>query len=185
MLEEAQREKEELLDRDKKRTAMLEEQLEEYKPDYMFRDEVSKVKEELGAAKERVKQLWKMSCEQVKMYDQSLSKKDDEITRSKEQLDRSRSPRSSVRDHLSEPDLDLPCPSSPVRTVRRGKAPPVDLFTGENPEVILDDWLPSLTWPSEWNGWTPDKLLLQLAGHLRGHALQEWTKTIRRRSAKQ
>ena len=47
-------------------------------------------------------------------------------------------------------------------------------FTGENPEVRLDDWLPSLLCASTWNEWTKDELLLQLAGHLHGRALQEW-----------
>ena len=58
---------------------------------------------------------------------------------------------------------------------RKGKAPPVDLFTGEDPEVRFVDWLPTLTRASRWNEWTPEESLMQLAGHLRGHALQEWT----------
>ena len=57
---------------------------------------------------------------------------------------------------------------------RRGKAPPVDSFTGEDPEIRLEDWLPALQRASEWNGWSNADQLLQLAGHLRGRALQEW-----------
>ena len=57
---------------------------------------------------------------------------------------------------------------------RKGKAPPVDPFTGEDPEVRFVDWFPTLTWASRWNEWTPEESLMQLAGHLRGHALQEW-----------
>ena len=89
-----------------------------------------------------------MSCEQVRLHDQSLSEKNAEIARLKEQLAMSHSSLSPVRDSRSSvrsaPDLhvDLPRPSSPARVIR--KAPPVDSFTGENPEVILDDWLPSL-----------------------------------------
>ena len=30
------------------------------------------------------------------------------------------------------------------RAPRRGKAPPMDAFTGENPEVRFEDWLPTL-----------------------------------------
>lgn len=56
---------------------------------------------------------------------------------------------------------------------RRGKAPPIDPFTGENPEIRLDDWLPSLQRASRWNQWTEEEQLIQLAGHLRGRALQE------------
>ena len=57
---------------------------------------------------------------------------------------------------------------------RRGKAPPVEQFTGENPEELLDDWLPTLERAGEWNGWSRDELLMQMAGHLRSRALQEW-----------
>ena len=63
----------------------------------------------------------------------------------------------------------------PSRVQRyRGNAPPVDPFTGKDPEVRLNDWLPALTRASLWNEWTPDEALMQLAGYLRGHALQEW-----------
>ena len=57
---------------------------------------------------------------------------------------------------------------------RQGKAPPVDPFTGENDEIRFDDWLPVLKRASTWNSWTEDDLMIQLAGHLRGRALQEW-----------
>ena len=39
------------------------------------------------------------------------------------------------------------------RGPRRGKAPPVDPFTGEEPEIRLDDWLPSLKRAATWNEW--------------------------------
>ena len=57
---------------------------------------------------------------------------------------------------------------------RRGKAPPVDSFNGESQEVLFEDWLPSLHRVAEWNGWSSSETLIQLAGHLRGRALQEW-----------
>ena len=57
---------------------------------------------------------------------------------------------------------------------RKGKAPPIDQFTGENPEIRFEDWLPSLTRASRWNRWTPEEDLIQLARYLRGRALQEW-----------
>lgn len=56
-----------------------------------------------------------------------------------------------------------------------GKAPPVDPFTGEDQDSQLDDWLPALERACQWNDWTEEELLLQLAGHLRGRALQEWS----------
>ena len=57
---------------------------------------------------------------------------------------------------------------------RRGKAPPIDPFTAENIRITFDDWLPILERAAVWNEWTPEESLMQLAGHLRGRALQEW-----------
>ena len=57
----------------------------------------------------------------------------------------------------------------------KGKAPPVDPFTGDpKGEVSFDGWLPTLERAAQWNAWTEAELLLQLAGHLRGRAFQEW-----------
>lgn len=50
----------------------------------------------------------------------------------------------------------------------------MDLFSGEDEGIRLDDWLPALARASTWNGWSEEDQLLQLAGHLRGRALQEW-----------
>ena len=57
---------------------------------------------------------------------------------------------------------------------RRGKAPPVQQFTGDNSDELLDDWLPTLERAGAWNAWSQEELLMQMAGHLRGRALQEW-----------
>jgi len=56
----------------------------------------------------------------------------------------------------------------------RGKAPLLNCFSGENPEITFDDWLPSLERVSKWNEWLGEDTLIQLAGHLKGRALQEW-----------
>ena len=42
--------------------------------------------------------------------------------------------------------------SAPLR--RQGKAPPVDAFTGEHPDIRFEDWLPTLDGASLWNGWS-------------------------------
>ena len=47
-------------------------------------------------------------------------------------------------------------------------------FNGENDAIRLDDWLPALERAATWNGWSEEDRLLQLAGHLRGRAIQEW-----------
>ena len=57
---------------------------------------------------------------------------------------------------------------------RRGKAPPIDTFTAEDIRMTFDNWLPILERAAIWNEWTPEESLMQLAGHLRGRALQEW-----------
>ena len=54
-------------------------------------------------------------------------------------------------------------------------APPVKPFCGETVDLMFDDWLPALQRAAEWNQWSDDETLLQLAGHLRGGALQEWS----------
>ena len=59
----------------------------------------------------------------------------------------------------------------PSHKSKRENAPPVDSFTGD---VQLDDWLSTLLRASKWNEWAPEELLMQLTGHLRGRALQEW-----------
>jgi len=56
---------------------------------------------------------------------------------------------------------------------RKGKAPPVDLFTGEN-DVLWEDWLPTFELAATWNAWTEEEKQWQLASHLRGKAAQEW-----------
>ena len=60
-------------------------------------------------------------------------------------------------------------PSQP----RRGKAPPIDTFSGDG-SVSFEDWIPALERCSMWNAWSEEETLLQLAGHLRGRALEEW-----------
>ena len=44
-------------------------------------------------------------------------------------------------------------------------------FTGSE---LFEDWLPTLERAGHWNSWSSDEMLMQLAGHLRGRALQEW-----------
>ena len=48
------------------------------------------------------------------------------------------------------------------------------MFSEEDSENTLDDWLPALTRAADWNGWTKPELLIQLAGHLKSRARQEW-----------
>lgn len=111
---------------------------------------------------------------QLSKFDAALME-EDKIARLKEQRERARadsrhSPRSSpmLRDRESSDKEDQPAMQSVAR--QSGRARPVDAFTGER----LDDWLPALQRASQWNGWGQEELLIQLAGQLRGRALQEW-----------
>lgn len=58
-----------------------------------------------------------------------------------------------------------------IPTIRRGKAPPIEPFTGKGVDMVFEEWLPSFA----WNGWGEAEKLTQLAEHLRGKALQEWS----------
>ena len=152
-LEEAQQQCSQLnglLDAEREQNATLQEQL---KSATSTTGEVSELRDKLRAEKEKVKQLWRTSCEQVRSHDELISEKDAEIERLKRQLVGRESDKSSEStpsepsepgyDDLSVADLELPH-TPPARVQRRGKAPPINAFTGENPELTMDDWLPSL-----------------------------------------
>ena len=47
-------------------------------------------------------------------------------------------------------------------------------FSGEDPDIAFEDWLPALQRAAAWNDGRNEEKLLQLAGHMRGRALQEW-----------
>ena len=146
--------------------------------------------EEMAAAlrreKERYKRVWLLQCEQLKEHDEALALKEEEIATLREIVrtrggDPGSSPNRTEGTGGSDdtaargPDDRGSREGSPHRVRRCGRAPPVDPFTGENPEVQLDDWLPALTRASQWNTWNVEELLMQFAGHLRGRALLEWS----------
>ena len=57
---------------------------------------------------------------------------------------------------------------------RKGKALPVDPYSGDDPLLQIEDWLPGLQRAADWYIWTEEEQCLQLAGHLHSRALQEW-----------
>ena len=128
-----------------------------------------------------MKDMWKLSCEQLTEVDSTLSEKDEEIGRLNEELIRlhrsspsAGSGTSEVSEVSVEEDETVQVPCSSHSCVPHGKAPLVDPLTGEDPECHLDDWLPTLKKVADWNGWTAEDLMIQLAGQLKGTALQEW-----------
>ena len=112
---------------------------------------LDRLESQLEDEKVRFRELWRTNCQCLAEYDAMVTAKDKEIEELEQQL-RGRSgtspPPGSVE---SEPHLPsgggAPGTEEPAHTVvpcmRRGKAPPVDSFTGEDLEVRLDDWLPS------------------------------------------
>ena len=53
----------------------------------------------------------------------------------------------------------------------QARLPPVDVFTGESPDILWEDWLPMFYRAAQW---TEEEILMQLPGYLRKRALQEW-----------
>ena len=144
-------------------------------------EEVKKVSDKLKREAESMSEMWRMNCAQVTGFDEAITAKDSEIVRLKARI-------SELEARRPTSPAFLPA-SSPVRSVepthpphsshasvptRRGKAPPVNEFSGDDPECLLEDWLPSLERASLWNAWSEEEKMIQLAGHLKGRALQEW-----------
>ena len=132
----------------------------------------------LANEKGKLKDVWRMNCEQLAAYDEELTSKDAQIEELHARL--CELPPTRPLDPTADtfvPTLSLTTTSPPVASVhvkRQGKAPPVDSFSGESTELRFEDWLPSLERASTWNGWSEQEKLIQLAGHFRGKALQEW-----------
>ena len=102
-------------------------------------DELSK---QLGVEKDRIKQMWLISSQQLADQDQDLAAKEETIAKLSAKLQEL-----SVRSpgHHSRSDLNLFFYPEPETIVgRKGKAPPVEPFTGEDTDTHLDDWIPSL-----------------------------------------
>ena len=150
---------------------------------------MASLKTELTKVRARLSEMWKANCAQVVAFDEMISAKDDAIEQLSirvtelearvsiypgevgalgPELD---SGRATLPTHPAKVSPNIPAVSTPLC---RGKAPPVQEFTGEDLESQLDDWLPSLERATEWNRWSPEEKLIQLAGHLRGRALQEY-----------
>ena len=155
-------------------------------------DEVSELKKGITGEKARYRELWRINCEQLRERDDLIAERDGEIEVLKTRIARLESSTiiasaSSFPGRDPPPDahspisstrgipLEVPSPTM-VETpaLRRGKAPPIDPFDGETGSVSFEDWLPTLQRAAVWNNWSDNDCLVQLAGHLRKKALQEW-----------
>ena len=142
--------------------------------------EVDDLRQRLEREKAKSKELWKLNCAQLTEFDGTLGDKEEEIAQLKRRLAEVATVGSGTSKtpervgFVSEAESVTTAVSKPSSQVRRSKAPPVPMFSDEDPEVTLNDWLPSLKRAAQWNGWGPEEQLMQLAGHLKSRALQEW-----------
>lgn len=143
--------------------------------------EIEKLNDDVQKAKRRSKEVWRINCDQFLLHDEEIAAKDAEIAELKSKLlmavgmppkDGPPSSRPARDEGMSatpvKPLSKTPPPTS-VRvsgdlSPRRGKAPPVDSFSGDNELVRFDDWLPSLGRAALWNNWpSEEKLLLVIS----------------------
>lgn len=161
------------LEKEKAETARLTEKLAQVPTESSsaLEAENKKLKDELRAAKERYKKMWRLTCEQSREQEEI-----DRLKRHSKVPTRTPTPTRSLalshHEHEHTPSecshdkLSLSGHTSPAK--RRGKALPIDSFTGENPEVRIDDWLPVLKRAASWNSWSEAETLIQLSGDLMG-----------------
>ena len=147
--------------------------------------EVSGLKEDLKGEKQQRRELWRLNCQQLRELEDLIAEKEGEISRLQARISELgrgtvRDPPahdSSVREPYTIPRTTIPSISpSPgtAHSTRMGKAPPIDCFDGQTGNIPFEDWLPTLQRAAAWNNWSDDDCLVQLAGHLRKRALQEW-----------
>ena len=112
-----------------------------------------------------------MSCDQlhVAKMDSDLSTRETEIAELRECLAALRG--ISLQDDPPHSVELLRMQPDPARA-RKGRSPPIDAITGEDPAVHQDDWLPALKRVARWNDCSKDEQVIQLAGHLRAKVLQ-------------
>ena len=146
--------------------------------------EIATLKNQLATEKQRFKRHWREKCEQLLAHEESLEEKEAEIALLKARILSLTSGTDEALTYVTpttvdsvQQELTLQAPQevgSSITIARRGKAPPIDTFTGENCDVLWEDWLPTFERAAHWNSWSEDEKLLQLAGYLRRKALQEW-----------
>ena len=139
-------------------------------------DEIGQLRFELEAEKKKSTRFWALACQRGEENERLAAEKEAEVASLIWQLEECKvlgvpTALESLPRDSSESPMQV---SAGVEKKRKGKAPPVDWFTGENMEVRVDDWLPALERATVWNAWKEEEQLIQLAGHLRGKALQEW-----------
>ena len=151
-------------------------------------EELAATRKELRAQTLKAKRFWSQKCEQLLLHEAAIEEKeacivnkDAEIALLWGQLQGPRNRESGLpvppaqrTAHHDDEVRFIPDTELSIQSTRRGKAPPINPFRGNDPDVRLDDWLPTLECAATWNGWSDDEKLIQLAGYLRGKAAREY-----------
>ena len=150
--------------------AELDTAMEEHTQQYIAH--IRELSGELERGRERAKSMWRLNCEQLARYDAELVEKESKIAALKTQLKtekrrnrevivldaRVAGGTEAVEHQTSRSQTTHKNHSTALqRTERRGQAPPVDPFTGENQELRIDDWLPNLEHAATWYNWTDEE----------------------------
>ena len=145
---------------------------------------IATLENQLATEKQRVERHWREKCEQLLAHEELLEEKEAEIALLKTRILSLTNGTDEALTYVIpttvdsvQQELTLQAPQevgSSITIARRGKAPPIDTFTGENCDVLWEDWLPTFEQAAHWNSWSEDEKLLQVAGYLRRKALQEW-----------
>ena len=111
--------------------------------------EVNNLRQQLTQEGDKYKQLWGLNCLQMAEFEQVLSEKEEELKGLRQKLPRELTQGGGSRPGSVASSRDEPRPQSiegksSSLTTRRGRAPPVEMFSGEDSETTLEDWLPSL-----------------------------------------
>ena len=129
--------------------------------------EVNNLRQQLTQERGKYKQLWGLNCLQMAEFEQVLSEKEEELEGLRQKLPQELAQGGGSRPGSVASSWDEPGPpssegKSSSLTARRGRAPPVEMFSGEDSETTLEDWLPSLERAAEWNKWGEEERLIQL-----------------------
>ena len=108
--------------------------------------EVERLKGELSKEASKAKRFWKLRCDQMLKCEEEMERKDTELALLKARLltlEGSR-PSNVPRPKPQPTSMDPVELGTPLGQAHRGKAPPVEPFTGERSDQLWEEWLPTL-----------------------------------------
>ena len=99
------------------------------------------MQKQLENEKERYRNLWSLNCAQLAEFDSAISAKVEEIHLLRKELHHSNPPprRESPYEYHSNSESGETLLSVKSPSLHRGRAPPVEMFSGEDRDNTLDD----------------------------------------------